>query len=174
MQYIGDEIKINIFKYVNYPLNLALTCRNWSVVIKNPYAKSKWLIVNYGKAHALFYAIRLGPTFIDIVVYQTLITRKVPIFTRHFIQRLIQQCNADQICAYSIYAFQQKIKLSYMSNLLNEGLSNETLTSKGNDIHAISQSSHVINHVLGGNILKCIEDLILNILLPRKPKSILF
>jgi hypothetical protein len=173
MQYIGDEIKINIFKYINYPLNLALTCRNWSVIIKNPYAKSEWLIVNYGKAHALFHAIRLGPTFIDIAVCQTLIARDVLVATKHFIRRLIQhkiEYNVDQI---RIHPFQQKIKLLYVSNLpvsviiylLNEGykqLSNENLTSKGNDIHVTLQSSHVINRALGRNNIKYFEDLILN------------
>src|SRR5688572_18217097 len=82
------EIKINIFKYVNSPLNLALTCRNWSVFAKDPYAKTQWLIIRYGKAHALFQAVRLGPTFIDIPVCQTLIARKV-IISRYFVQRLL-------------------------------------------------------------------------------------
>ncbi|GBC08205.1 hypothetical protein RclHR1_07970007 [Rhizophagus clarus] len=183
MQYIGDEIKINIFKCVKYPLNLTLSCRNWSVIIKNPHAKSEWLIVNYGKAHA----IRLGSTFIDIAACQTLIGREV---LRYFTQKLIQLkigCNLDRIDAKRIYAFQQKIKLLYTSNLpvsvfiylLNERykqlLSNETLTSsKGNDVHAISQSPHVINNIQEGNILKYIENLILNkrpIPLPRKPNG---
>ena len=52
------EIKINIFKYVDHSLNLALTCRNWSVIAKDPHAKSEWLLVHYGKAHALFHAVR--------------------------------------------------------------------------------------------------------------------
>src|SRR5436305_10122783 len=82
------EIKINIFKYVNYPLNLALTCRNWSVIAKDPYAKSEWLIICYGKAHALFHTVRLEPTFIDIPICQTLIARKVMI-SRYFVQRLL-------------------------------------------------------------------------------------
>ena len=71
MQYFQNyeyEIKINILKYVNSPLNLALTCRNWSAIAKDPYAKTEWLILRYGKTHALFNAVRLGPTFIDIPV----------------------------------------------------------------------------------------------------------
>ena len=67
MQYFKEEIKINIFKYVDYPLNLALSCQNWSVIAKNPYAKTEWLIARYGKAHALFHAVRLGPL---ISIYQ--------------------------------------------------------------------------------------------------------
>ncbi|PKY19790.1 hypothetical protein RhiirB3_432937 [Rhizophagus irregularis] len=48
-----DEIKINIFKYVNHPLNLALTCRKWSIVVKDPYAKTEWLIY-FGNNKKLF------------------------------------------------------------------------------------------------------------------------
>src|SRR5436190_12605183 len=77
------EIKITIFKYVNSPLNLALTCRNWSIIAKDPYAKTEWLIIRYEKAHKLFHTIRLGPTF-NIPVCQTLIAR-----SRYFIQRLL-------------------------------------------------------------------------------------
>jgi len=191
MQYVGDEIKINIFKYVNYPLSLALTCRNWSVIAKDPYAKSEWLIVNYGKRHALFHAIRLGPTFIDIAVCQTLFARNIAI-SRYFIQklliyfgkydqRLIQlkiKHNISQLYVDRIRLFQQKITSSYVNNLpisvfvylLNEGYkqlsngSNEDLSSKCNDIDASPHSPHVIttNHVLGKKNLKDIEDLILN------------
>src|SRR2546430_8690670 len=73
LQYLEDEIKIIIFKHVDYPLNLALTCRNWSVIAKDPYAKSEWLMTHYGKEHALFHAVRLGPTFFDMAVYQKLV-----------------------------------------------------------------------------------------------------
>src|SRR4051794_1579071 len=85
---VEGEIKITIFKYVDSPLNLALTCRNWSVIAKDPYAKHEWQIVHYGKAHALFHAVRLGPTFIDIPVCQTLIASKFILY-RYFIQRLL-------------------------------------------------------------------------------------
>src|SRR5579862_1083077 len=89
MQYAEDKIKINIFKYVDYPLNLSLTCRNWSVIAKDPYAKIEWLLVRYGNnANALYHAVRLGPTFIDIPVFRALITKNVTI-SRYFIQRLL-------------------------------------------------------------------------------------
>ena len=51
LQCIKGEIKTINFKYVYFPLNLALTCRNWSVIAKDPYAKTEWLIAHYGKAH---------------------------------------------------------------------------------------------------------------------------
>src|SRR5436190_14541552 len=89
------EIKINIFKYVTFPLNLALTCRNWYVIVKDPYAKSEWLIAHYGKAHALCHAVNLGSTFIDIPVCQTLIARSV-VISRYFIQKLSIHGKFDQ------------------------------------------------------------------------------
>src|SRR5437764_443779 len=133
MQYFKNfdyKIKINIFKYVNHPLNLVLTCRNWSVIAKDPYAKTEWLIIRYGKAHALFHAVRLRSTFIEIPVCQTLITRKVMI-SRCFVQRLLMhfgkhdqklielkiEHNVGQLDADKIRAFQQKIKSSWASNL---------------------------------------------------------
>src|SRR4051794_21463072 len=174
-QNFEDEIKKNIFKYVNSPLNLALTCRNWSVIAKDPYSKAKWLIVRYGKDHALFHAVRLGPTFIDIPVCQTLIARKV-IISRYFVQRLLMhfgkynqklielklEHNVGQLDADKIRAFQQKNKLPWASNLpitvfkhlLDEGYkrlfnANEDLPSKGNDMklfHFLSVGPHVINY----------------------------
>jgi hypothetical protein len=87
-QNFEPKIKINIFKYIKSPLNLALTCRNWYVIAKDPYAKTEWLIARYGKAHALFNAVRLGPTFIDISVCQTLIARNI-VISRCFIQSLL-------------------------------------------------------------------------------------
>ena len=181
MQYFQNfeyEIKIIIFKYVNSPLNLALTCRNWSAIAKDPYAKTEWLIIRYGKAHALFNAVRLGPTFIDIPVCQTLITRKV-IISRYFVQRLLMhfgkydqklielkiEHNVGQLDADRIRAFQQKIKSPWASNLpinvftylLNQGYkqlsnANEDLPSKGNDMelfHFLSAGPHVINYAPG-------------------------
>ena len=160
LQCIEGEIKVIIFKYVDSPLNLALICRNWSVIAKDPYAKPEWQIVHYGKAHALFHAVRLGPTFIDIPVCQTLIARKV-ILSRYFIQRLLMhfgkydqklielkiEHNVGQLDADRIRAFQQKIKSPWASNLpifvftylLDEGYkqlanANEDLPSKGNDM----------------------------------------
>ncbi|CAG8720408.1 13518_t:CDS:1, partial [Funneliformis mosseae] len=63
---IVDEVKINIFKNVETPINLALSSRSWARIAKDPYAKTEWLILHYGKAHAMFHAVRLGPSFIDV------------------------------------------------------------------------------------------------------------
>ena len=60
----------------------------------------EWLLVHYGKAHALFHAVRLGPTFIDIPVCQILIARKTIIlrYSQNRIERYIIQLDADRIC----------------------------------------------------------------------------
>ncbi|RIA98884.1 hypothetical protein C1645_812203 [Glomus cerebriforme] len=71
MQYFKnfeDEINVNIFKYVDYPLYLILTYRSWSIIIKDSYVKVEWLIVHYGKAYALFHSVRLGPIFSNMEV----------------------------------------------------------------------------------------------------------
>src|SRR5688572_24167729 len=153
-------------------LNLTLECRNWSVIAKDQYARAERLIERYGKAHALFYAVRLGPTSIDISVCQTLIARKVMI-PRYFIQRLLMhfgsydqklnelkvEHNVGQLDADRIRAFQQEIKSPWASNLpsitvfINEEykqLSN--LSSEGNDMelfHFLSAGPHVINYAPG-------------------------
>jgi hypothetical protein len=134
MQYFQNfeyEIKINIFKYINSPLNLILTCRNWSVIAKDSYAKTEWLIEHHGKEHALFHAVRLGVTFIDMTMCQSLIERRI-ITSRHLIQillkhfrmhnkRLIElriEHNFGQFDADKDHSFRQKIQSSWASNLI--------------------------------------------------------
>ncbi|GBC08200.1 hypothetical protein RclHR1_07970002 [Rhizophagus clarus] len=122
------EIKINIFKYVIHPLNLALTCQNWSIIVKDPYAKIEWLIVNYGKKHALSQAIKLGPTFIDMALCQVLIERRI-ITSKSFIQILLKffgkynrklselvEYNFGQFDSDKIYSFQQEVKPTCLLN----------------------------------------------------------
>jgi hypothetical protein len=77
MQNLENEIKTNIFKYVEHPLNLALTCRSWSAIAKTPYAKTEWFLEHYGKEDVLLHATRLGPTFMNTEVEKILITRKI-------------------------------------------------------------------------------------------------
>src|SRR2546423_1390439 len=119
----SDEIKINIFKYVNYPQNLALTCQNWAAIAKDPLAKTEWLIVHYGKTHALFHAIRLGRTFIDIPLCQTLVMKKVTV-PGYFIQRLLTHLGKynQTLIIPRINAIQRKnISMFTSIYLLDEG-----------------------------------------------------
>ncbi|CAG8730375.1 9118_t:CDS:2 [Cetraspora pellucida] len=83
-----DEISIIIFKYVESPMNLMLTCKNWYKISIDQQARAKWIIYKYGHAHALFYAIKLGPNFINLPVARAIIANKA-IISRYFIQRLL-------------------------------------------------------------------------------------
>ncbi|GBC43975.1 uncharacterized protein OCT59_014803 [Rhizophagus irregularis] len=151
------------------------------------------------KSHALFHAVRLGPTFLDIPVCKTLITRKVPI-SRYFIkillmhfgkydQKLIElkiEHNVGQLDADRIRAFQQKIKSPWASNLpiivftylLDEGYKQLANMMKPyrQVFHFLSAGPHVINYapsMLRKN-LKDKEDLILNkwfVPFPPRPKA---
>jgi hypothetical protein len=184
------EIKINIFKYVAHPLNLALTCQDWSIIVKDPYVKIEWLIVNYGKAHALLQAIRLGPTFIDKALCQVLIERKV-ITSKSITQILLKyfgnqklniiriDYNFDQFGSDKIHSFQQKIKSNYLSNgrYSQSAINNkrDLLHSKGKEMQLfhILTASYRVNYtpvwMLSKKELKYIEDLIIN---PHRSKSL--
>ncbi|CAG8498629.1 5286_t:CDS:2 [Cetraspora pellucida] len=85
---LPDEIKILIFKYVNNPKPLALCSRIWSVIARDSQARAEWIIYNFGRAQALFHAIRLGPSFINLSVAQAIIARR-GILSRYMIQKLL-------------------------------------------------------------------------------------
>ncbi|GBB93894.1 hypothetical protein RclHR1_02250004 [Rhizophagus clarus] len=85
------EIKIEIFKNVDNPLSLALVNRPWYTVFHDPHARSEWLLNKYGRAHALFHAVRLGSNFLTLDVMKCLIAKKA-ILSRYFVQRLMLQC----------------------------------------------------------------------------------
>ncbi|CAI2172603.1 3261_t:CDS:2 [Funneliformis geosporum] len=61
--------------------------RKWHNISQDPFAKAEWLLYKYGRAHALFYAIRLGNGFITVEVIQALLS-KGAILSKYFIQRL--------------------------------------------------------------------------------------
>ncbi|CAG8716548.1 1181_t:CDS:2, partial [Funneliformis mosseae] len=69
---IVDEVKINFFKNVENPINLALSSRSWARIAEDP----------------------LGPSFIDVAVCQDLFARKV-IISRYFIQRLLMHFGSN-------------------------------------------------------------------------------
>ena len=122
MQSLHDEIRIEIFKFIDKPISLALTNRKWYAISQDAHARAKWLICNYGKAHALFYAERLGNGFITEDVAQALLARNA-IISRYFIQRLLMHSsaydeklielkiehNVNQIDSDRIRAFQKKL-----------------------------------------------------------------
>src|ERR1051325_11389870 len=90
MMPLSDELRVEIFKYLNTPISLALTNRKWYAISQDPHARAEWLIYKYGRAHVLFHAVRLGEGFITEDVVQALLARNA-ILSRYFIQRLLMQ-----------------------------------------------------------------------------------
>src|ERR1051325_9726249 len=90
MQSLSDELRVEIFKFLNTPISLALTNRKWYSISQDPHARAELLIYKYGRAHALFHAVRLGEGFITEDVVQALLARDA-ILSRYFIQRLLMQ-----------------------------------------------------------------------------------
>src|ERR1043166_2252713 len=83
-----DELRIEIFKFVKTPISLLATNRKWYAISQDPISRAGWLIYKYGKAHALFHAVRLGNTFITEDVVTSLLANNA-IISRYFVQRLL-------------------------------------------------------------------------------------
>ncbi|CAG8501817.1 6594_t:CDS:2, partial [Cetraspora pellucida] len=82
-----DEIKITIFRFIQFPKNLSLTCKCWNNITNDSQARAEWILYQFGCAHSLFHAVRLGPSFITVSVVQSILA-KGGIFSRYFVQRL--------------------------------------------------------------------------------------
>jgi hypothetical protein len=93
MQLLFNELRIEIFKQIDKPLSLAN--RDWYEVSRDPHARAEWLVYKYGRAHALFHAVRLGNKFTTIEVVQALLSRNV-ILSRYFVQRLLIHFSYDE------------------------------------------------------------------------------
>ncbi|CAG8751456.1 8164_t:CDS:2, partial [Cetraspora pellucida] len=81
-----DEILIHVFKYIKPLIYVILTCKTFLNISKDSYFRTIWIFSQYGKPHALFYAVKLGPRFINVDIAR-LISEKIGI-SRYFIQRL--------------------------------------------------------------------------------------
>src|SRR6266511_1460479 len=90
MEFLCGELKVEIIKYVSKPMSLVLLNRNWYSTSQDPHTRAEWLIYKYGRAHALFHAVRLGNTFITVDVVQSLLAKKA-LISRYFVQRLVIQ-----------------------------------------------------------------------------------
>ncbi|CAG8497929.1 6818_t:CDS:1 [Diversispora eburnea] len=165
IEIIGNDL----FKYVDSPYNLTLSCKRFYNISSRPTARAKWIIRKYGRAHALFHSIRLGPNFINIPLVKCILANN-GILSRYFIQRLLMhfgkydkklielkiEHNAGQIDEEKL---KQKVKSPWASNLsipvftflISEASSQlkiEELTAKGNDMelfHFLSAGPHVIS-----------------------------
>jgi hypothetical protein len=197
MQSLKDEQKIRIFKFISTPFSLSITNREWSAISQDPNARAEWLIYKYGKAHALFHAVRLGNRFITEEVVVALLAKNA-IISRYFIQRLLMNFGThdellkrernlhNQIDFSGIHAFQpppwaSNLSLTVFTTLMTEGykvLNDNELATKGNDMelfHFLSAGPLVINYApekLYQNLNE-IKDLISNkrfIPFPSRPK----
>ncbi|CAI2198072.1 7893_t:CDS:2, partial [Funneliformis geosporum] len=88
MEPLFVELNVEIFKYISTPINILVTNRKWYNISQDPHARAEWLIFKYGRAHALFHAIRLGNGFITIEVIQALLSKNA-ILSRYLVQRLL-------------------------------------------------------------------------------------
>src|SRR6266542_694615 len=191
MQSLCDELKIKIFKYLDTPIPIILTNRKWYSISQDPHARAEWLIYKYGKAHALFHAVRLGNNFITTKVVQYLLSKDAMI-SRYFMQRLLMnfgayddqliklkaEYNVNTIEMNKLYDLKKRYTPPWASDLpvevfidlMNKGcniLKDKGFAIKGNDMelfHFLSAGPLVINHAiqkLPQNIEQ-IKDLILN------------
>ena len=129
MESLYAELRIEIFKYIEKPISLFLTNRKWYTISQDPYARALWLIHKYGRAHALFHAIRLEG-FITLDVVQCLLAKNA-IISRYFIQRLLMnfgtydqklielkiEYNLNQVNIDRVLAYQKRLRVPWASNL---------------------------------------------------------
>ncbi|CAG8648423.1 10077_t:CDS:1, partial [Scutellospora calospora] len=186
---LPDETMIYIFKYVKHPLNLIISCKRWSLISKDSQARAEWIIFQYGRAHCLFYAIKLGPTFISVAVSRTIIT-KGGILSRYFIQKLfihygkydlklielkishnIGQTNIDRIQQKNSTPWASDLPIHVYIFLMTEAskIFKDQLYIKGNDLelfHYLSGGPHTINYA--PIVLKKNEEEIKNLILNMK------
>jgi hypothetical protein len=90
MEFLYNELKVEIFKYILTPISLILLNRNWYSISQDSHTRAEWLIYKYGRAHAMFHAIRLGNNFVTVDVVQALVLRGA-IISRYFVQRLVMR-----------------------------------------------------------------------------------
>jgi hypothetical protein len=188
MESLYNELRIEIFKFVDTPISLALTNKKWYAISQDPQSRADWLIYKYGHAHALFHAVRLGNSFLTSEVLHSLLNKNA-IISRYFIQRLLMhfgpydeklielkiEHNVNQVDFDRIRTFQKKISspwpwasnlpLPIFTKLITAGYNN--LVIKGNDMelfHFLSAGPLVINQApqkLFQNLAD-IKDIIIN------------
>ncbi|CAG8615681.1 3365_t:CDS:2 [Cetraspora pellucida] len=127
---LPKSIKTRIFKHIKYPKALIVTCKDWHEIAKNSDAKAEWIIQNYGREHALFHAVRLGPLFLDEPTAKAIIAKDA-ILSRYFIQRLLNSFgkydqklmeqkithNVKQIDTEQIKSLQKNARIPWASDL---------------------------------------------------------
>ncbi|RIA83097.1 hypothetical protein C1645_880702 [Glomus cerebriforme] len=136
---------------------------------KHPYhqTRAEWLIYKYGRAQALFHAVRLGESFITEEVVQGLIARGA-IISRYFVQRLVMQFGVQHLES-KIVSWAADLPLTAFTRLITEAVHqlNGDLGIRGNDMELfqhLTTCTFSINRIPTRfyEHLNEIEDLILN------------
>jgi hypothetical protein len=107
---------------------LILTCRDWSNIAKISQAKAEWLLEQYKEKQeqALFYAVRLGPIFINVELCEILINEKNVIISKCFIEKLLTHFgrNVDNQFETTALSWGSNLPLSVFKYLLERGYDN--------------------------------------------------
>ncbi|RIB08338.1 hypothetical protein C2G38_2045246 [Gigaspora rosea] len=193
---LPTEILIYIFKRVRFPKNLMLSCRRIAKLSKDPQVKAAWIIYQFGAAHCLFYAIKIGPSFLDVTVAQAIIAQG-GILSRYFVQRLHMNFGTydnkliELKIAHGVGSIQKSQTISWANDLpisvyifllkAASDIYKSDLCLKGNDMELFHfytggpQTIHYAPLVLAKNIDQ-IKDLILRFkfipLPPRYPDNL--
>ncbi|CAG8602961.1 405_t:CDS:1, partial [Acaulospora morrowiae] len=123
VQRLIDKVGNELFRYINSPLNFILGCKLFYLLSLDSHSRAKWVIYKYGRAQALFHAVRLGPNFINVQVVKVILANG-GILSRYFVQRLLMHFgrydkklielkiahNVGQIDPDRIRNFKEKIK----------------------------------------------------------------
>jgi hypothetical protein len=184
MNGLNNELSAEIFKHVNTPMSLVLTNRKWNSISQTPHARANWLIHKYGRAHALFHAVRLGNEFLTFEVLKSLLSKKA-IISRYFIQRLLMhygtydhrlidlkiRYNINQVELEKLRVYYKKsslwasnLPLSIFTYLVDEAgktYGREDTATRGNDMelfHFLSAVSLPI-HLASSEILKNVTEI---------------
>ncbi|CAG8539346.1 7946_t:CDS:1, partial [Scutellospora calospora] len=161
---LPTEILTGITKRVRHPKKLILCCRRLAIIFKDPQVKAEWIIYQFGAANCLFYAIQLGPSFLDVAVAQAIIA-KGGIISRYSIQRIhlnfgcYDQKLIELKAAHGMASVQSSKIIPWASNLhisvymfllkAASDIYNNDLCLKGNDMelfHFLSGGPHTIHY----------------------------
>lgn len=145
MNLLPDTIKENIFIFTPKPLFLILLDKKWYEISCESRIRAKWVIQNYGKANALFHAIRFGEHFISMELVIFLITEEKVILSRYLAQRLLLQFGKTD---------DTLIELKFRNDV-NITINNNNIINNNSNTHSADNNNNVvINSAIGNSINK--------------------
>ncbi|CAB4374962.1 unnamed protein product [Rhizophagus irregularis] len=112
MEPLYNELRIEIFKFVDTPISLALTNKKWYVISQDPQSRSDWLI--YKSNMSTSPAAVINP--VATIIQRFLITKgrffhSTPNDTRKF--RLFDENDSDYNLNYDLEFFYQHYATKY-------------------------------------------------------------